>query len=325
MTTTTTTPADWRTRSASQTRLAFGQALLDIAARDPRTVVLSADTQDLLGIRTYIERYAERFVEVGIAEQNAIGVASGLATTGLHPYVCCYAPFITARSMEQVRNDVAYANQRVVIGAAASGISLGVAGGTHHALEDLALMRSFPNMTVIVPADGDEAYKAALATLDIDGPVYLRLGGRVEEPSVTDPQAPFQLGKAVRLRPGNDVTVIACGCMVELAVRASETLSKEGIGARVLNMHTIKPFDRDAVLAAAAGTRGIVTAEEHHLTGGLGGAVAELLAVEHPTRMRMVGMPDTFAMVGPTVRLRAKYGMSADGIAVACRELLRVA
>lgn len=325
MTTTTTTPADWRTRSANQTRLAFGQALLDIAARDPRTVVLSADTQDLLGIRTYIERYAERFVEVGIAEQNAIGVASGLATTGLHPYVCCYAPFITARSMEQVRNDVAYANQRVVIGAAASGISLGVAGGTHHALEDLALMRSFPNMTVIVPADVDEAYKAALATLDIDGPVYLRLGGRVEEPSVTDPQAPFQLGKAVWLRPGNDVTVIACGCMVELAVRASETLSKEGIGARVLNMHTIKPFDRDAVLAAAAETRGIVTAEEHHLTGGLGGAVAELLAVEHPTRMRMVGMPDAFAMVGPTVRLRAKYGMSAEGIAVACRDLLRVA
>lgn len=323
MTTTTATPADWRTRSANQTRLAFGQALLEIAAREPRAVVLSADTQDLLGIRTYIERHAERFVEVGIAEQNAIGVASGLATTGLHPYVCCYAPFITARSMEQVRNDVAYANQRVVIGAAASGISLGVAGGTHHALEDLALMRSLPNMTVIVPADVDEAYKAALATLDIDGPVYLRLGGRVEEPPVTDPQTPFRLGKAVQLRPGNDVAVIACGCMVELAVRAAETLAQEGIGARVLNMHTIKPFDRDAVLAAAAETRGIVTAEEHHLTGGLGGAVAELLAVERPTRMRMVGMPDMFAMVGPTVRLRAKYGMSAEGIAGACRELLR--
>jgi transketolase len=325
MNTATNESADWRARSANQTRLAFGQALLEIAARDPRAVVLSADTQDLLGIRTYIERYAERFVEVGIAEQNAIGVASGLATTGLHPYVCCYAPFITARSMEQVRNDLAYANQRVVIGAAASGISLGVAGGTHHALEDLALMRSLPNMTVIVPADVDEAYKAALATLDIDGPVYLRLGGRVEEPPVTDPQAPFRLGKAVQLRPGNDVAVIACGCMVELAVRAAEALGQEGIGARVLNLHTIKPFDRDAVLAAAAETRGIVTAEEHHLTGGLGGAVAELLAVERPTRMRMVGMPDAFAMVGPTVRLRAKYGMSAAGIAAACRDLLRAA
>jgi transketolase len=315
-------PAEWRTKSANQTRLAFGQALLEIGAREPRAVVVSADTQDLLGIRPYIERFRDRFIELGIAEQNAIGAASGLATTGLHPYVCAYAPFITARSMEQVRNDVAYANQRVVIGAAASGISLGVAGGTHHALEDLALMRSLPNMTVIVPADVNEAYQAALATLDIDGPVYLRLGGRAEEPPVGDPEAPFRLGKAVQLRPGKDVAVIACGALVEMAVRASDVLKKEGIGVRVLNMHTIKPLDRDAILAAAAETRGVVTAEEHHLAGGLGGAVAELLAVEHPTRMRMVGMPDTFAMVGPTVPLRAKYGMSAEAIVAACRALL---
>jgi transketolase len=315
-------PMDWRARAAKQTRLAYGQALLELGAREPRTVVVSADTQDLLGIRPYIERYPERFVEVGIAEQNAIGIASGLATTGLRPYVCAYAPFITARSMEQVRNDVAYAHQRVVIGAAASGISLGVAGGTHHALEDLALMRSFPNMTVIVPADVDEAYQATLATLDVDGPVYLRLGGRVEEPSVSDANAPFQLGKAARLRDGNDLTIIACGALVEMAVRASDALRAEGIQARVLNMHTIKPFDRAAVLAAAAETRAIVTAEEHHLAGGLGGAVAELLALEHPTRMRMVGMPDEFASIGPTGKLRAKYGMSAEGIAHACKDVL---
>jgi transketolase len=313
--------ADWRARCANQTRLAYGQALLEIGARDPRAVVVSADTQDLLGIRGWIERYGSRFVEVGIAEQNAIGAAAGMATTGLHPYVCAYAPFISARSMEQVRNDVAYANQRVVIGAAASGISLGVAGGTHHALEDIALMRSLPNMTVIVPADVDEAYKATLATQDIDGPVYLRLGGRVEEPPVSDPQAAFRLGRAVELRPGNDVAIIACGALVEMAVRASDALKKEGVGARVLNMHTLKPFDRDAVLAAAQ-TRGIVTAEEHRLAGGLGGAVAELLAVEHPTRMRMICMPDTFAMVGPTGRLRAKYGMSTEAIVDACRALL---
>ena len=325
MSTVAAAPTDWRTRSSKQTRLAYGQALLELGAREPRTVVVSADTQDLLGIRGYIERYPDRFVELGIAEQNAIGVASGLATTGLRPYVCAYAPFITARSMEQVRNDVAYANQRVVIGAAASGISLGVAGGTHHALEDLALMRSLPNMTVIVPADVDEAYKAALATLDIDGPVYLRLGGRTEEPPVTDPDAPFRLGRAVQLRPGRDVCVIACGALVEMAIRASDTLKQEGIGVRVLNMHTIKPFDREAVLTAAAETRGIVTAEEHHLVGGLGGAVAELLAVERPTRMRMVGMPDAFAVVGPTVPLRAKYGMSAEAIADACRDLLKSA
>lgn len=318
------TPPDWRAKAANQTRLAFGQALLELGAREPGTVVLSADTQDLLGIRPYIERFRERFVELGIAEQNAIGVASGLATTGLRPYVCAYAPFITARSMEQVRNDVAYANQRVVIGAAASGISLGVAGGTHHALEDLALMRSLPNMTVIVPADADEAYAATIATLDIDGPVYLRLGGRVEEPSVGDPARAFRVGRATTLRAGNDLAVIACGALVEMALRASDALNAEGIAVRVIDMHTIKPLDRDAILTAAAETRGIVTAEEHHLTGGLGGAVAELLALEHPTRMRMVGMPDEFAVVGPTPKVRAKYGMSADGIAAACRELLGV-
>jgi len=316
-------PLDWRTRSAKQTRLAYGQALLEIGAREPRSVVVSADTQDLLGIRPFIERHPERFVEVGIAEQNAIGISAGLATTGMRPYVCAYAPFITARSMEQVRNDVAYANQRVVIGAAASGISLGVAGGTHHALEDLALMRSLPNMTVIVPADVDEAYRATLATLDIDGPVYLRLGGRVEEPPVSDADAPFRLGKAATLRQGNDVAIIACGALVEMAVRASDALRAQGIGARVLNLHTIKPFDREAVLAAAAETGAIVTAEEHHLVGGLGGAVADLLAVEQPTRMRMIGMPDEFASIGPTGRLRAKYGMSAEAIAEACRDLLR--
>lgn len=313
---------DWRARAAKQTRLAFGQALLEIAGREPKAVVISADTQDLVGIRGYIERYRERFIEVGIAEQNAIGIAAGLATTGMRAYVCAYAPFITARSMEQVRNDVAYANQRVVIGAAASGISLGVAGGTHHALEDLALMRSLPHMTVIVPADIDEAYQATLATLDIDGPVYLRLGGRVEEPSVSDPEKPFRVGRAVPLRSGNDVAIIACGVLVEMALRAADALRAEGIHARVLNMHTIKPFDREAVLAAAAQTRGIVTAEEHHLTGGLGGAVAELLAVEQPTRMRMIGMPDEFALVGPTGALRAKYGMSAEAIAAACQDLL---
>jgi transketolase len=316
-------PLDWRAKSAKQTRLAYGQALLEIGAREPRSVVVSADTQDLLGIRPFIERHPERFVEVGIAEQNAIGISAGLATTGMRPYVCAYAPFITARSMEQVRNDVAYANQRVVIGAAASGISLGVAGGTHHALEDLALMRSLPHMTVIVPADVDEAYRATLATLDIDGPVYLRLGGRVEEPPVSDADAPFRLGKAATLRQGNDVAIIACGALVEMAVRASDALRAQGIGARVLNLHTIKPVDREAVLAAAAETGAIVTAEEHHLVGGLGGAVADLLAVEQPTRMRMIGMPDEFASIGPTGRLRAKYGMSAEAIAEACRDLLR--
>lgn len=313
---------DWRTKSASQTRLAFGQALLTLGGQSEDVVVLSADTQDLLGIREYIEHYPDRFFEVGIAEQDKIGIASGLATVGLKPYVCGYAPFITARSLEQVRNDVAYANQKVVIGAAASGISLGVSGGTHHAIEDLATMRSFPNMTVIVPADVDETYKATLATLEMPGPVYIRLGGRAPEPSVTDPDAPFTLGKAAQLRPGNDVAILACGVMVEMAIKASDALKGDGIGARVLNMSSIKPMDTEAVLKAAEETRGIVTAEEHHLAGGLGGAVAELLAEHRPTRMRLVGMPDEFAVVGPTGPLRAKYGMSAENIVAKAKELL---
>jgi len=246
----------------------------------------------------------------------------GLATTGMRPYLCGYAPFITARSMEQLRNDVAYANQRVVIGGAASGISLGVSGGTHHALEDLALTRSLPNMTVVVPADAYQAWHATQATDDIDGPVYIRLGGRVPEPPVTEVDAGIDIGKAQMMRTGGDVTVIACGCMVVLALEAAKSLEADGISVRVLNMHTIKPLDRDAILSAATETRGIVTAEEHHLTGGLGGAVAELLAVEHPTRMRLIGMPDEFAVVGPTPKVRERYGMSAANIASACRELM---
>jgi transketolase len=319
---TSATTNDWHTKSASQTRLAFGQALLALGAIDPEIVVLSADTQDLLGIREYIELYPDRFMELGIAEQDKIGIAAGLATVGLKPYVCGYAPFVSARALEQVRNDVAYAHQNVVIGAAASGISLGVSGGTHHAVEDLATMRSFAGLTVIVPADVSEAYKATLASHDIEGPVYIRLGGRTPEPDVTNPDAEFTLGKATELRSGNDVTIIACGSMVEQSVKAADALKAEGINVRVLNMSTIKPLDTDAILKAAEETKGIVTAEEHHVTGGLGGAVAEFLAENRPTRMRIVGLGDTFAVVGPTPALRARYGMSADNIAAKAKELL---
>ena len=319
----TQTPAPSASRATGQqTRLAFGMAVLDLAVSDQRIVALSADTQDLIPTRAFKERYPERFVEVGIAEQNIIGVAAGLATAGLKPVACGYAPFLTARSMEQVRNDVAYANLPVIIGAAASGISLGVSGGTHHALEDLALMRSLPHMTVLVPADGDEAYAAVRAALALDGPAYVRLGGRTDEPAVSTPGAPFEIGRAVELHPGTDVCVIACGALVAPALQAARTLEGEGIGVRVLNMHTIKPLDTAAVLRAAAETGGIVTAEEHHLSGGLGGAIAELLAQERPTRMRLVGMPDEFAEIGPTGPLRARYGMSAEAIVAACRSLL---
>ena len=311
----------WAKAAADQSRLAFGLALTELARRDERVVAVSADTLDLIGLRGFVAHAHARVIDVGIAEQNAMGVAAGLATTGLRPFVCGYAPFIAARSMEQIRNEVAYADQRVVIGAAASGVSLAVSGGTHHALEDLALMRSLPNMTVIVPADAHEAWHATLATDRVEGPVYLRLGGRVPEPPVTPVEGPFRLGKATQLAEGSDVAVIACGALVAPALDAAAELAAQGIGARVLNMSTIKPLDEYAILAAAE-TRGIVTAEEHHLTGGLGGAVAELLAVRRPTPMRLVGMPDEFACVGPTDRIRARYGMSARHIADACLDLL---
>ncbi len=315
-------PESAATQAGEQTRLAFGLAVSEMADRDESVVAISADTLDLIGLRGMIEKHPERVVDAGIAEQNAMGIASGLATAGLRPFLCGYAPFITARSMEQLRNDVAYAHQRVVIGAAASGISLGVSGGTHHALEDLGLMRALPNMTAIVPVDVHQAWNAVMACEDIDGPVYIRLGGRVPEPTVTEREAAFRVGRADCLRDGNDVTIIACGCLVGDALQAAETLAGEGVAARVLNMHTIKPLDRDAVLAAAAETKGIVTAEEHRVTGGLGGAVAELLALESPTPMRMVGMPDEFAVVGPTPKVREGYGLSAANIVASCKELL---
>ena len=316
-----TNPA-WVEKVQNQSRLAFGLAVTDMAARDDKIVAISADTLDLIGLREMVAAAPDRVIEAGIAEQNAMGMASGLATTGMRPYLCGYAPFITARSMEQLRNDVAYAKQRVVIGAACSGIVLGVSGGTHHALEDLALMRSLPNMTVLVPADAHETWHLTQASEALDGPSYIRLGGKMDEPPVTAVDASPVIGKATTLRRGTDIAVIACGVMVVEALAAADELAGEGIGVRVLNMHTIKPLDRTAVLAAAAETRGIVTAEEHHLTGGLGGAVAELVAEHHPTRMRFVGMPDEFAIVGPTGKVRERYGMSAANIMAKCRELM---
>ncbi len=315
---------DWVRLSENQSRLSFGLAVAELAGRDEKVVAISADTIDLFGLRPFLEASPERLIEAGIAEQSAMGIASGLATTGMRPIICGYAPFITARSLEQVRNDVAYANQRVVIGAACGGIVLGMAGGTHHAVEDLAIMRNMPNMTVVVPADARQTWHAAMATEDLDGPSYIRLGGKFEETNVADiADDGFQIGKADQLRPGGDITVIACGALVAPALAAADALAGDGIGVRVLNMHTIKPMDRDAVLAAAAETGAIVTAEEHRTTGGLGGAVAELLAQQRPTPMRMIGMPDEFCIVGPTAQVREHYGMSQDAITEACRELLK--
>jgi transketolase len=313
---------EWARLAANQSRVAFGLAVVELASRDDRIVAVSADTLDFVGLRRFQERFPDRLIDVGIAEQNAMGVAAGLATTGMRPYVCGYAPFITARSLEQLRNDVAYTRQRVVIGAGAGGIVLSTAGGTHHAVDDLAITRGLPGMTVIVPADAHQAWHATLATERIDGPVYVRLGGRFDEPPVTQVDGPFSVGKAEVMRDGKDVAVIACGSLVVAALEAATALAGRGVQVRVLNMHTIKPLDRDAVLAAAAETRGIVAAEEHRLPGGLGSAVAELLAAERPTRMRFVAMPDEFSVAGPTARVRERYGLCSARIVESCLALV---
>ena len=311
-------------RFAGQSRLAFGAAVHDLALADEAIYAISADTLDLMGFRLLQQSLPERVIECGIAEQNAMGIASGLASTGLRPFLGGYAPFITARSMEQLRNDVSYAQQRVVIGGAASGISLGVAGGTHHALEDLAIMQCLPHMTAVVPADPLQAYWAVMASNEVDGPMYIRLGGRVQEMELPANQGmPWQLGKAQTLREGSDLSVIACGVMVQKALDAARQLELQGLSLRVINMHTIKPLDLQAIERAAVETGGIVTAEEHRLSGGLGSAVAQWLACHLPTRMRMIGMPDQYAMVGPTEPLREHYGLSAKAIEIACLNLLK--
>ena len=312
----------WVKAAANQSRLAFGLAVTELGRRDERVVAVGADTLDLIGLRGFIAHAPARVIDVGIAEQNAMGVAAGLATTGLRPFVCGYAPFITARSMEQIRNEVAYADQRVVIGAAASGVSLAVSG--RHA-----------------PCAGGPRADAEPAQHDGAGAGGRPRGvardagdgrdrrSRVHSARRARAGAPGDAGRcAVQPRQGH----AACRGLGRrrdrlrrpggAAVDAAKKLAAQGIGARVLNMSTIKPLDEDAILAAAKETRGIVTAEEHHLTGGLGGAVAELLAVRRPTPMRLVGMPDEFAVVGPTDRIRARYGMSAQHIVDACLELM---
>ena len=316
------TNPEWVAKVQNQSRLSFGLAVTDMAARDDRVVAISADTLDLIGLREMVAAAPERVIEAGIAEQNAMGMASGLATTGMRPYLCGYAPFITARSMEQLRNDVAYANQRVVIGAACSGIVLGVSGGTHHALEDIALMRSLPNMTVMVPADALEAWHLTQATETLDGPSYVRIGGKFDEPAVTAVDASPTIGKATTLRRGTDVTVIACGCMVVEALAAADELASEGIGVRVLNMHTIKPLDEQAILSYVAKTGCVVTAEEHMIKGGLGDSVAQVLARNTPAPQEYVGVNDTFGESGKPEELLIKYGIDTPNVIEAAKKAI---
>lgn len=301
--------------------VAMSRVLASIAAARDDIVVLTADLARSNTLQTFAEQHPDRFFNFGIAEQNMISAAAGLATTGKIPYVAGFASFLSLLTVEQIHGDVAWPGLPVRFLAHHAGLSMGFYGTTHHAMEDLAILRSFAGMTIVVPADAVFLEVALRATVDHPGPIYFRIG-RGREPEVYKDAPSFRLGEAIRLREGNDVTVIATGLMVAAAVEAAEVLASEGLSARVLDMHTVRPLDTTAVLEAARETGMIVTAEEHSIIGGLGGAVAEVLAESGvPCTLKRVGLLDQYAVIGPPRALYANYGLDAEGIARTVRAL----
>jgi len=303
-------------------RDAFAAALEDIATRDPRICAVVNDSVGSSKISNFGKRFPDRLINVGIAEQTMVGLAAGLANTGKIPFVCAAACFLTARALEQIKADVAYSDANVKLVGMSPGMSYGELGPTHHSIEDMAWLRAIANMTVIVTADPIETDQAVRAVAEFRGPVFLRVG-RTPVPQVHDDQYHFEIGKAARLRDGQDVTLIANGTMVGRALAAAETLAAQGIEARVLNMSTVRPLDTDAVLAAATETGGIVTIEEHTTYGGLGGAVAEVVVTHHPVPMRILGVPGVFAPTGSATWLLDHFGLTAEGISSAALELVK--
>ncbi len=305
-------------------RQGFGEGLLAAGIADASIVGVCADLTESTKMNLFAERFPERFVQVGVAEQNLATLASGMAAMGKLPFVSSYAMFSPGRNWEQIRTTIAYNDRPVVIVGSHAGISVGPDGGTHQALEDVALMRVMPNMVVIAPCDSVEAKKATLALAKLKKPAYLRLA-REKTPVITTEETPFEIGKAQALFVPDGlahVGIIACGSLVHNAMRAAKLLEKEGIRAKVLNMATIKPLDRDAVIALAKEARAIVTVEEHQTAGGLGGAVAECLAAELPTAIEFVGVRDLFGQSGAPTELVEHYGMGTKDIVAAAKRAI---
>jgi len=299
----------------------FGDGLLELGKTDKNVVALCADLTESCKMDAFRDAYPERFVEIGVAEQNLIGVACGMAHTGKIPFAGSFAVFSPGRSWDQIRVSGCYSNANLKIYGGHAGITVGEDGATHQALEDIAITRVIPRMTVLVPCDATEMKKATLAAASTPGTIYLR-GGRPKLPQVTTESTPFTIGEANLLREGKDVTIIACGILVREALLAARELEKMHISARVINVHTIKPIDEDAVLAAAHDTGAIVTAEEHQIIGGLGSAVAEVLCTHLPVPIERVGIKDTFGESGTVDALLDKYGLRAHDIIRAVQHVL---
>ena len=303
------------------TRQSYGEALVELGAEHDDFVVFDADLAAATQTGKFKAAYPDRFFDAGIAEQNLMGLAAGVATTGRVAFASTFAMFAAGRAFEQVRNSIGYPHLNVKIGATHAGISVGEDGATHQCNEDIALMRTIPGMTVIVPADDVEAKAAVRAAYETDGPVYMRFG-RLAVPVFNDPDTyEFHLGKGVVLREGTDVTVVATGLMVAEALAAADELAEKGVSAEVINIHTIKPLDEELVRASAAKTGHVVTAEEHSVIGGLGDAVLAALS-ESPVPLRKLGVNDVFGESGPAVDLLHKYGLDAAGIVAAVEGLL---
>ena len=295
------------------TRDAYGKALVELGEKNPDILVLDADLAAATKTGGFKKAYPDRFFDTGIAESNMMGVAAGLATTGYTVFASSFAMFSAGRAFEQVRNTIAYPHLNVKIGATHAGISVGEDGASHQCCEDIALMRSIPGMVIINPADDVEAREAVFAAAEHDGPVYMRFG-RLAVPRIFDEDYKFEIGKAVTLKEGTDVTIIATGLLVNEAIEAAKTLEEEGISVELINMHTIKPLDKAAVVAAAKKTGCIVTAEEHNVIGGLGDAVCDAVCEEYPVPVVKVGVEDTFGKSGPAVDLLHIFGLDAKNI-----------
>lgn len=304
------------------TRDAFGKALIECGKTNPDIIVLDADLAKATMSVRFKEAYPDRFFDVGISEGDLIDTAAGLSTTGKIPFACTFAVFAAGRAFEQIRNSVAYPRLNVKICGSHGGVQVGKDGATHQAVEDLAIMAAIPNMVVLNPGDGVEMEAAVRAMVDYDGPVYIRLG-RNPVPVVFDPATyKFEIGKGMKVRDGKDVTLIATGCLLDVAIKAAELLKAEGVEAEIINIPTIKPLDREIILNSVAKTGRAVVMEEGVIMGGLGSLVAAALAEEHPVPLRYIGMNDTFGQSGDAADLMKYYHMTPEDTVLKVKELL---
>ena len=312
---------EFEIKGSNDTRSGFGAGLLEAGKKNSKVVALCADLTGSLKMDAFQKHFPERFFQTGIAEANMMGIAAGLTIGGMIPFTGTFANFSTGRVYDQIRQSIAYSHKNVKICASHAGLTLGEDGATHQILEDIGMMSMMPHMTVINPCDYHQTMAATMAIAEYNGPVYLRFG-RPKVPMFTSADAPFQIGKAWHIHHGNDITIICTGHMVWKCVEAARQLEKEGVGVDLINIHTMKPLDHEAILASAKKTGRVITAEEHQINGGLGSLVAQVLAKHHPVPMDFIGVNDSFGESGTPEQLMVKYGLDAKNVFMAAKRLM---